>query len=164
MTKMTWHINRRAMSSRECSMYWSSRLCSVHCTMTLMSTRCGFPTPKTLYKPLPPPLKYPYPWKGYGFASGKGKGRCKNTCGLPMPITTPDAPYIHLGFILKSQLPVPWNTTPSTISLSFKWRFVRGDWTNSLSHHLKGNRWRVSGISTYTQSKMTAIGLLTQCC
>ena len=48
---------------------------------------CGFPTPKTLYKPLSPPLKYPYPWKGYGFASGKGKGRCENTCGLPVPIT-----------------------------------------------------------------------------
>jgi len=52
-----------------------------------MSTRCGFPTPKTLYKPLPPPLKYPYPWKGYGFALGKGKGRCENTHGLPVPIT-----------------------------------------------------------------------------
>ena len=52
-----------------------------------MSTRYGFLTPQTLYKPLPPPLKYPYPWKGYGFASGKGKGRCENTCGLPVPIT-----------------------------------------------------------------------------
>ena len=52
-----------------------------------MFTRCGFPTPQTLYKPLPPPLKYPYPGKGYGFASGKGKGRYENTCGLPMPIT-----------------------------------------------------------------------------
>ena len=52
-----------------------------------MSTRCGFPTPQTLYKPLPPPLKYPYPWKGYGFALGKGKGRYENTRGLPVPIT-----------------------------------------------------------------------------
>ena len=52
-----------------------------------MSTRCGFRTPQTLYKPLPPPLKYPYPWKGYGFASGTGKGRYENTRGLPMPIT-----------------------------------------------------------------------------
>ena len=56
--------------------------------MTLTSTRYGFLTPQTLYKPLPPPLKYPYPWKGYGFALGKGKGRCENTCGLPVPITT----------------------------------------------------------------------------
>ena len=53
-----------------------------------MSTRCGFPTPQTLYKPLPPPLKYPYPWKGYRFALGKGRGRYENTRGLPVPITT----------------------------------------------------------------------------
>ena len=76
MTKTTWHVNERATSSREGSMYW---LCSVHCTMTLTSTHYGFLTPQTLYKPLPPPLKYPCPWKGYGFASGKGKGRCENT-------------------------------------------------------------------------------------
>ena len=83
-TKTTWHINGRATSSREGSMYW---LHSVHCTMTLTSTHYGFLTPQTLYKPLPPPLKYPYPWKGYGFALGKGKGRCEKTCRLPMPIT-----------------------------------------------------------------------------
>jgi len=100
MTKMTWHVNGRATSSRECSMYWSNRLHSVHCTMTFMSTHCGFPTPKTLYKPLPPPLKYPYPWKGYGFASGKGKGRCKNTRGLPMPITN----HSKVIIILKKEL------------------------------------------------------------
>jgi len=55
----------------------------------------GFRPPKTLYKPLPPPLKYPYPWKGYRFASGKGKGRCKNTRGLPVPITR----HLQLGVL-----------------------------------------------------------------
>jgi len=66
--------------------------------MTLMSTCCGFLTPKILYKPLPPPLKYPYPWKGYGFALGKGKGRCKNTWGLPVPITN-DRVHTHASHL-----------------------------------------------------------------
>ncbi|EDR12563.1 uncharacterized protein LACBIDRAFT_323110 [Laccaria bicolor S238N-H82] len=63
------------MKSDECPAPPLEPRCYVACTLylTLMSTRCGFSTPQTLYKPLPPPLKYPYPWKGYGFASGKGK-------------------------------------------------------------------------------------------
>ena len=97
-TKTTWHVNGHATSSREGSMYW---LRGVHCTMTFMSTRYGFLTPQTLYKPLPPPLKYPYPWKGYRFALGKGKGRCENTHGLPMPITRCD----HMAITAKPMDP-----------------------------------------------------------
>jgi len=74
--------------------------------MTLMSTHCGFLTPKTLYKPLPPPLKYPYPWKGYGFASGKGKGRCRDCHGLPW------------GFS-QQPMPIPVKTRTCTKCMGF---------------------------------------------
>ena len=140
MTKMTWHVNGCATLSRECSMYWSSRLRSVHCTMSLMSTCCGFPTPKTLYKP------YPHPWNTLTQGKGMGLHRVRVKVGAKTPAGYP-CPSLRVAVNMKRENSLYW----------YKWKVDWGQREDGGSSYIWKDRTASPDLKDTLSMMLTAI-------